>query len=75
MMILDIPTLPLQLLADIHLYNFYHDAFTMTLYNDTFTMIVCNVAHLKTSCGELLAIVLDLDCFYCHATLNHYSEH
>ena len=61
MMILDLPTLPLQLLADRDLYNFYNDAFTMTQYNDTFTMIVCNDAQLKTSCGELLFAVLHLD--------------
>ena len=60
MMILDLLTLPLQLLADRHLYNFYNDAFTMTLYNDTFTMFLCSGAHLKTSCGELLVVVYTL---------------
>ena len=60
MMILDLPTLPLKFLADRHLYNFYNDAFTMTSYNDTFTMIVGSDAHLKTSCGELLVVVLHL---------------
>ena len=41
----------------------------MTKYNDTFTMIVCSAAHLKTSYDELLAAVMHLGCFYCHATL------
>ena len=41
----------------------------MTKYNYTFTMIVCSAAHLKTSYDELLAIVMHLGCFSCHATL------
>ena len=74
MMILDLLTLPLQFLVDIHLYKFYNDAFTMTQYNDTFTMTVCIAAHVKTSCGELLVVVLQLDCYSCHATLSHSLE-
>ena len=41
----------------------------MTKHNDTFTMIVCSAAHLKTSYDELLAAVMHLGCFYCHATI------
>ena len=40
----------------------------MTKYNDTFTMIVCSAAHLKNSYDELLAAVMHLGCFSCHAT-------
>ena len=75
MMILDLPTLPLQLLVDTHLYKFYNDAFTMTLYNDTFTMTICSSSHLNTLYGELLVVVLHLDCFFCHVTLSHSLEH
>ena len=69
MMILCLPTCPLQLLVDRQLYNFYNDVFAMTLYNDTFTMTICSVAHLKTSCGRILTSLLHLDCFSYHATL------
>ena len=41
----------------------------MTKYNDTFTMILCSAARLKTSYDELLAVVMHLGCFSCHATL------
>ena len=34
MMILDLPTLPLQPLADRYWYNLYNNVFTMTRYND-----------------------------------------
>ena len=60
MMILDLPKLPLQLLVDRHLYNFY---------NDTFTVTVCSAAHFKNSCDELRVAVLQLGCSSCHATL------
>ena len=69
MMILDLPTLPLQPLADRYQYSLYNNVFTMTKYNDTFTMIVCSVAHLKTSCDKLLATVIHLGFFSFHATL------
>ena len=69
MMILDLPTLPLQPLVDRHYYNLYNNVFTMTKYNDTFTMIVCSAAHLRTSYDELLAAVMHLGCCSCHATL------
>ena len=69
------PELSLQLLVDRHLHKFYNDAFTMTQYNDTFTITVCSVAYLKTSCGELLVVILHLECCFCHATLYHSSKH
>jgi len=75
MMILDLPELLIQLLVDRHLYNFYSDAFTITLYNDTFTMVVCSGSHLKTSCGELRAAIMHLYFFSYHVTLSHSLEH
>ena len=69
MMILYLPTLPLQPLADRHEYNLYNNVFTMTKYNDTFTMIVCSATHLKTLYDELLAYVIHLGCYSCHVTL------
>ena len=41
----------------------------MPKYNYTFTTIVYSAAHLKTSCDELLAVVMYLGCCSCHATL------